>query len=53
LLLGPDEDDETRPSDDEAALEELELSACAAKATTLDTAMAQKIMDFIMPSTLV
>jgi hypothetical protein len=39
LLLGLDED-ETRPSDDDDALDELELSAWAAKATALASATA-------------
>ena len=46
LLLGPDEDDETRPSED-AALDELELSAWAAKATALASATAQTMEFFI------
>ena len=38
LLLRPDDDDETRPSEDEDALDELELSAWAANATALANA---------------
>jgi hypothetical protein len=45
LLLGPD-DDVTRPSDD-AELDELELSAWAAKATALANTTAE-MMDFFM-----
>jgi hypothetical protein len=50
LLLGPDEDDETRPSEDDDALDELELSACAAKATAAARAAAENRVVFIVAS---
>jgi hypothetical protein len=50
LLLGPDEEEETRPSDDEAALDELELSAWAAKTAVLANAAAQNTVNFMVHS---